>query len=143
LNKENQLREIANVICRDLRKRSTKAEQLFWNAVRNHQLEKKKFYRQYPIFHDVTGKESFFIADFFCFEEKLIIELDGAIHKYQLKMDKERTEILNLLGLKVIRFTNDEIEGNLLKVLEKVCDCFNCETLPPPPSLYKGRGATG
>jgi very-short-patch-repair endonuclease len=81
LNKEKELREIAKIVCRDLRKRSTKAEQIIWEVVRNHKLDTKKFYRQYPIFYDITGKEPFFIADFFCFEEKLVIELDGATHK--------------------------------------------------------------
>ncbi|MCX6151993.1 MAG: endonuclease domain-containing protein [Ignavibacteriales bacterium] len=125
LNKEKELREIAKVVCRDLRKRSTEAEIMFWNVVRNRKYLNRKFYRQHPIFYDVTGKESFFIADFFCFEEKLIIEVDGAIHKYQLTKDEERKTILNLLGLQVIRFTNDEIENNLKQVLEKVKSSFN------------------
>jgi very-short-patch-repair endonuclease len=125
LNKEIELREVAKSVCRESRKRSTNAEQLFWGAVRNNQLANKKFYRQYPIFYDVNGRESFFITDFFCFTEKLIVELDGAVHKYQLKVDKERTEILNVLGLKVLRFTNNEIEDDLKKVLEKVRSCFN------------------
>jgi very-short-patch-repair endonuclease len=120
LNKEKELREIAKFVCRDLRKRSTKAEQIIWEAARNHKLDTKKYYRQYPIFYDVTGKESFFIADFFCFEKKLVIELDGAIHKYQLKNDSERTEILNTLGLKVIRFTNNEVERDLNRVLKRI-----------------------
>ena len=104
------------VVCRDLRKRQTNAEKILWQDVRNRRFCGIKFYRQIPIFHDLTGRETFFIADFFCYEAKLVIELDGEIHKYQLKYDAERTKILNVLGLSVIRFSNTEIEGNLNEV---------------------------
>ena len=117
LNNKKKLVEVAKIVCRDLRKNSTKAERIFWEQVRNRRFCGKKFYRQYPIFHDITGKETFFIADFFCFEEKLIVELDGRYHQYRLKEDEERTKILNQLGLNVIRFTNDEIENYLENVL--------------------------
>ncbi len=125
LNKKYQLAEVAKSVCRELRKNSTEAELIFWEAVRDRNLLNKKFYRQYPIFHDLTGKETFFVADFFCFEEKLIIELDGQIHKYRLKEDADRTDILNKLGLKVLRFKNDEIFYSLKKVLEEVKKCLN------------------
>ncbi len=117
LNNKKKLVEVAKIVCRDLRKNSTKAERIFWEQVRNRRFCGKKFYRQYPIFHDITGKETFFIADFFCFEEKLIVDMDGRYHQYRLKEDEERTKILNQLGLNVIRFTNDEIENDLENVL--------------------------
>ena len=120
LNAKKELVEIAKMLCRDLRKRSTKAEEILWEQLRNRKLDNKKFYRQYPIFYDIYGRESFFIADFFCFETKLVIELDGAIHDYRLKEDLQRTEILNLLGLSVIRFKNEEIEKELEEVLDKI-----------------------
>ena len=120
LNNKTKLVEIAKVICRELRNNSTKAEKKFWDMVRNKKLNGKKFYRQYPFFHDITGKETFFIADFFCYEEKLIIELDGKYHKYRLKEDKERTKILNHLGLRLIRFSNDDIMNDLNGVIIKV-----------------------
>jgi len=125
LNNKRKLVEIAKVVCRGLRKNPTKAEKIFWESVRNKQLCGKKFYRQYPIFHDVTGKETFFIADFFCFSEKLIIELDGKYHKYRLQEDKERTKILNYYGLRVIRFTNDEIIKDLYSILLTLKKHFN------------------
>ena len=120
LNNKTKLVEIAKVICRELRNNSTKAEKKFWDMVRNKKLNCKKFYRQYPFFHDITGKETFFIADFFCYEEKLIIELDGKYHKYRLKEDKERIKILNHLGLRLIRFSNDDIMNDLNGVIIKV-----------------------
>ena len=49
------------------------------------------------------------MADIYCHEEKLIIELDGKYHKYQLEKDKERTNILNYLGVRIIRFNNEEV----------------------------------
>ena len=94
LNNKNKLVEIAKVVCRELRKNSTKAERIFWNEVRNRKFYGKKFYRQYPFFHDITEKETFFVADFFCYDEKFIIELDGKYHQYRLKKDEERTKIL-------------------------------------------------
>jgi very-short-patch-repair endonuclease len=120
LNKENSLIEIAKVTCRELRKRSTNAERILWKYVRGEKLSGCKFYRQYPIFYDVTGKESFFVADFYYHKGKLVIELDGSIHNYKVVNDKAREGILNSLGIKVIRFKNDEVETKLEEVLEKI-----------------------
>ena len=120
LNNKNKLVKIAKVVCRELRKDSTKPERIFWEELRNKKFFGKKFYRQYPIFHDITGKETFFVADFFCFDEKLIIELDGKYHQYRLQEDTERTTILDHLGLRVIRFSNEEITNNLEEVLLKL-----------------------
>ena len=119
LNNKKKLVDIAKVICRELRTNSTEAERILWEAVRNKKLGGKKFYRQYPFFHDVTGKETFFVTDFYCHEEKLIIELDGKYHQYRLKEDKERTKILNYLGLKEIRFRNEDIMSDLEGVIHK------------------------
>ncbi|MBV6422228.1 MAG: hypothetical protein DAHOPDDO_03521 [Ignavibacteriaceae bacterium] len=136
LNSKTRLVEVAKIVCRDLRKRATNAEEILWEYLRNRKLLNKKFYRQYPLFYDLTGKESFFVADFYCYEAKLIIELDGEIHKYKLKEDKSRTDILNMLGLKVMRFRNNEVEENLDLVLERIKE----ELLTHPnPSLKKRR----
>jgi len=120
LNNKKKLVEIAKVICRELRSNSTEAEKILWEAVRNKKVGGKKFYRQYPFFHDITGKETFFVADCYCHEAKLIIELDGKYHQYRLKEDKERTKILNHLGLRVIRFKNDEVINDLDGVIRKI-----------------------
>ena len=120
LNARRKLVEVAKVVCRELRRNETEAEKILWKAIRNKNLNGKKFYRQQPIFHDVTGRETFFVADFYCFTDKLIIELDGRYHQYRLEEDKHRTEILNLLGLRVIRFSNDEVINNLGFVLNEI-----------------------
>ena len=124
LYSKHKLVEIAKVICRELRNNSTEAERIFWEKVRNKKFFGKKFYRQHPIFHDINGKETFFVVDFYCFSDKLIIELDGEYHQYRLMDDAERTTILNYLGLRVIRFSNDEIIDNLEGVLIKVKEQF-------------------
>lgn len=131
LNRKKELINIAKTVCRELRKKSTLAEKLLWEEVRNRKYCNKKFYRQYPIFYDLTGKESFFVADFYCYEEKLIVELDGEIHQYMLKKDEQRTDILNCLGLRVIRFTNDEIMSNLSDVLITMKQCFTNSSPSP------------
>ena len=120
LNKKRELTLVAKNICRELRKHSTNAERILWTELRNRKFCSKKFNRQYPLFYDINGAESFFIADFYCNELKLIIELDGIIHKYKLKKDKERTEILNSLGLNILRFSNSEVEENAKEVLYKI-----------------------
>ncbi|MHB8905581.1 MAG: endonuclease domain-containing protein [Melioribacteraceae bacterium] len=125
LTSRNQLAQVAKIACRDLRKNQTKAEEIFWEAVRNKKFNGKKFYRQYPIFHDISGRETFFIADFYCYEEKLVIELDGEIHKYKLMEDEHRTEIINYLGISVVRFKNEEVTDNLSEVLEKTKKYFS------------------
>ena len=122
LNNKYELMKIAKIVCRELRKNSTSAEKKLWEYLRNRKLCNKKFYRQYPIFYDLTGKESFFIADFYCSEIKLIIELDGVIHKYKLRKDKERSKILKFLGIAVLRFNNIEIEYNINEVIKKIED---------------------
>ena len=74
-----KLRAVAKSRCRELRKTATNAEKLLWEKLRNRQLYHKKINRQHPDFYDLLGKETFFIADFYCFEEDLIIEFDGPI----------------------------------------------------------------
>jgi very-short-patch-repair endonuclease len=125
INKKKELVEIAKEICRNLRRNSTPAEKKLWNSLRNRQLDMKKFLRQHPLFYDVTGKETFFVADFYCHEEKLVIELDGVYHKYRLTDDQNRTQIINTLGLTVIRFNNEEVINNLPYVLQKISDHFS------------------
>jgi len=103
---------------RTLRKNSTEAEIKFWQLVRRKNLFGLKFRRQHPIEYTWDRKKSFFIADFYCFEKRLIIELDGEIHKKEVEKDYLRTEILEKLGYKVIRFKNEEIINNLEKAKE-------------------------
>ena len=125
LNKKAELTEIAKSICRQLRNNPTKAERILWENLRKKKISGKRFLRQYPFFYDITGRESFFVGDFYCHEEKLIIELDGKYHTYKLKKDEERTRILNHLGLRVKRFKNEEVINNRDQVLFEIKKCFS------------------
>ncbi|WP_449404001.1 DUF559 domain-containing protein [Flavobacterium amnicola] len=95
------------------KKNCTQAETILWECLRNKNLE-FKFRRQHII--------DMFIADFICIEKKLIIEVDGGYHTTieQKEVDELRTQILNELGYKVIRFTNEEVLGNIDAVLRKI-----------------------
>jgi very-short-patch-repair endonuclease len=97
-----------------LRENATEAEEFLWLALRENQLDGYKFRRQHPL--------SIYIADFYCHKLKLVIEIDGGYHKTkeQIILDKERTDTIELQGLKVIRFTNEEVLLNLSNVLNKI-----------------------
>ena len=120
LNKNPELIQVVKVRTKELRKKSTKAERILWEELRNRKFLNKKFYRQHAIIHDVLGKETFYIADFYSFEEKLVIELDGEIHKYRLKQDDQKGDVLKSLGLKIIRFKNSDVENDVKGVLRKL-----------------------
>ncbi len=72
----------------------------------------------------MLGKETFYIADFFCFEEKLVVEIDGGYHERQKECDILRTFVINNLNIDLIRFTNNEVENNIKNVLEKLQNTF-------------------
>ena len=115
-----KLRQHAKQVCRSLRKSQTSAERLLWEELRDRKLHGLKFHRQYPLFVDWHGVETFFVADFFCFERQLVIEVDGRIHDYHADHDQLRTRIINQLGIDVVRFRNEEIETDLVHVLERL-----------------------
>ena len=105
---------------RQLRKMQTRAEAVFWDAVRNRRFKNEKFLRQYPIVFDWEDRERLFIADFYCAEHKLVVEIDGRIHDKQFEYDQLRELIITELGYKVIRFKNEEIEGDLTGALKRM-----------------------
>lgn len=120
LSRNSKLIEISKRLCRDLRKHSSKSEKIFWESVHNRRFLNKKFYRQYPIFFDVNGKETFFIADFYCHENHLVSEIDGGYHERQEEYDLLRTHILNDWNINVVRFTNEEVENHIDSVLRRL-----------------------
>jgi very-short-patch-repair endonuclease len=85
-----------------MRKNPTQAEDILWGMLRKKQLG-VKFNRQYII--------ECYIVDFVCLEKQLIIEVDGKYHdtEYQRGYDEQRTQILNNLGFRVLRFVNEEV----------------------------------
>lgn len=76
------------------------------------QIMGRKFRRQ----HILMG----FIADFYCSSAKLVVEVDGQIHESQVIRDSERDKVLTALGFTVLRFTNEQIENDLMKVLHQI-----------------------
>ncbi len=111
----------ALTFARAMRKKQTPAEKFFWEKVRNHRFMRKKFYRQYIIQHDESqGRKQFFIADFYCHDKRLVIELDGKIHLQQQEYDAARTAILTEMGFSVIRFDNEAILKSWEKVAEEL-----------------------
>lgn len=106
---------------RELRKKQTPAELKVWGELRNRHLLGFKFLRQHPmVVNSYNSKTGFYIADFYCSEKKLVVEIDGLIHTFQVDYDKARDEIMSELGLIVLRITNDEIEKNVYEVLNKI-----------------------
>lgn len=102
---------------RVLRTNSTDAEQKLWRHLRNRQLQ-VKFRRQHPI-----GK---LIADFACEEARLVVEVDGGQHGMDTNIlrDAMRTQILEQLGWRVIRFWNDEVTRNIDGVLQAIAQAL-------------------
>ena len=88
-------------VARDFRKEPTPSEQLLWQALRNRQVDGRKFRRQQPI-----GP---FVVDFFCGAERLIVEVDGPIHEQQRQQDEQRQELLESLGLRFLRVSANEV----------------------------------
>ena len=101
---------------RELRQQSTEAEQKLWTLLRNRQLKEKKFRRQ----HAIAG----YVADFYCHESKLVVELDGNIHNNReaKAYDHSRTALLNEMGITVLRFWNNELLTDPAKVLQTISD---------------------
>ncbi|GAB3954182.1 hypothetical protein GCM10028805_39190 [Spirosoma harenae] len=99
---------------RGLRQNQTDAEIVLWQAIRARKLANAKFRRQHSF--------GYFIVDFYCFEHKLVIEVDGAVHNTpEAKIsDAEREAVLCDLGLTVMRFKNDDILYSLTNVLQKI-----------------------
>ena len=95
-----------------MRSHMTLAEKCFWNGVKTDRFMGLHFRRQ-QIIHG-------FIADFYCEELNLVVEVDGGIHEQQKDYDQLRTKIINQYGIKVIRFSNEEVIDKNDWVMEKL-----------------------
>ncbi len=101
---------------REMRHEPTPAEDCLWQQLRNRGLQGFKFRRQQPV-----GP---FIADFLCYECRLIVELDGDWHIGREEYDACRTDWLTSEGYRVIRFANADVKQAMEQVLE--CILENC-----------------
>ena len=105
---------------RELRLNMTEAEKLLWLNLRNRKFMNLKFLRQHPfIYQLVQNTPRYFIADFYCAEKSLVIEVDGKIHDFQVEDDLNREEILRSMNLKILRIRNEEVK-NMRLVLGKI-----------------------
>ena len=99
---------------RELRQRETPAETLLWQLIRNRQLLGFKFRRQHQ-FGD-------YVTDFYCHEARLVVECDGSVHRpnEQWHHDRERDAYMVAQGLRVLRFTNEQVLNEANIVLEEI-----------------------
>ena len=95
-----------------MRNNPTEAEALLWECLRKKQLFGFKFRRQHII--------KIFIVDFYCSACKLVVEIDGPIHKSQLDYDREREEVLRSMGYRILRFTNRAVIKDIDSVLATI-----------------------
>jgi very-short-patch-repair endonuclease len=122
---------------RELRKSGTRVEELLWKAIRSGQLGGYKFRRQHPI--------GDFVADFYCAEMRLIIEIDGGRHD-ELEVharDEARTKMLEATGHRVVRIANEEILNGLQQVLRKLMRELPPHPLTPSPRHVERGQASG
>ena len=115
VQKTNSLRAKSNA--KTLRKSQTPAEKLLWSALRNRKINDLKFRRQHPI--------DMFVADFYCHEKKLVVELDGDSHEDKQDYDRERDDWLRSRGFFVVRIGNNDVMNDVdavVKYLATVCD---------------------
>jgi very-short-patch-repair endonuclease len=118
---------------RALRHRETAAEQIIWSWLRDNKIDGVKFRRQQPI--------GIYIVDFVSFEKKLIIEIDGGQHNFEMNKteDEARKQWLESQGFRVIRFWNNEVSSNLEGVILQIEETLRGHPHPVPlPS--KGEG---
>ncbi len=99
---------------RKLRSNMTSAEIILWSRLRRKQMSGLQFYRQKPI----AG----YIVDFYCAEAKLVVELDGDSHYQEgaQEYDRIRDEFMRSMGLRILRFTNQDVAQNLDGVLQEI-----------------------
>jgi very-short-patch-repair endonuclease len=116
---------------RELRNHMTKAEIILWSRLRSRQIDGLKFRRQQPVFD--------YIADFYCHEIKLIIEIDGEVHSLEenLLHDIKRDNILRINGYHIIRISNSEVETDLSNALNNI-RYFITQIMSPSQGDHRG-----
>jgi very-short-patch-repair endonuclease len=115
---------------RILRKNMTNSEKLLWEKLKGKQVCGLRFRRQHPI--------DIFIADFYCHEARVVIEIDGEIHNLQEEYDDGRSAEMERFDIKVIRFTNEEVEYNIEMVINKIKEIVNERIISPPSGGFRG-----
>ena len=97
---------------RDLRNRSTLAEVLLWNQLKQRKMLGYQFMRQKPI--------GDYIVDFYCSRLKLVIEIDGESHREKGEQDHKRQSELEDMTIQFLRFQDDQVKRNMPGVLQVI-----------------------
>ncbi|MEW6579887.1 MAG: endonuclease domain-containing protein [Chloroflexota bacterium] len=129
-------------IARQLRQEATPSEDILWQALRNRQLDGRKFRRQQPV-----GP---FVLDFYCSAERVAVEVDGPIHESQREADRVRQHMLESLGIRFVRVPAHLVEHDLPQTLRTIRASFLPSPLVgegprglPPPRRGGGGGGGG
>ena len=112
-----------------LRNNMTEAEKIVWDKLKNRNVFNARFRKQHPI--------GSFVVDFYCHEYKLAIEIDGEIHLKNevIEYDDGRSHDIEKFGIKILRFTNNEVFTSLNYIIEEILKTI--AVLEPP---LGGRG---
>ena len=106
---------------KELRRDMTPTEKILWQELRANKLG--VYFRRQQV---IAG----FIVDFYCHKVALVIEVDGDIHDLQQEEDARREKVLSEMGLRIVRFRNEEVMKNLSAVVgnvrELVASDFTC-----------------
>jgi very-short-patch-repair endonuclease len=114
--RKNPISPLTVARAKHMHREPTYPEYRLWMKLRAGQIGGLHFRRQHPI-----GP---YIVDFYCGKAKLAIELDGVSHDDRQAYDDQRTEFLRTNGVRVIRFTDDEVLTNLGNALHVIaCEC--------------------
>ncbi len=112
MSKTHRIDPASTARAQQLRKDAPFPERLLWSRLRAGQLDGARFRRQH-----VLGS---YIVDFYCPSARLVIELDGRSHEQRERYDAERTRLIESRGLRVIRFTDDEVVRNIDDVVYRI-----------------------
>lgn len=114
-----------------LRKNLTPEERIMWELLRNRRFRGYKFVRQHPIkVWETDGYHHYYIADFYCAQRRLVLEIDGLIHCLQEDYDRARDVIMMEMNLKVLRVKNEEVNRELSLVLQKIAEALDSSPDP-------------
>ena len=119
-------------IARRLRRESTEGEQVLWEHLRGRRFMNLKFKRQKAV-----GR---YIADFYCAEKSLIVEIDGLSHNGRERYDANRDAMLCSCGFTVIRVSNEQILADINSVLMDISERIVSSHTPFSHKWEKGRG---
>ncbi|MDD5594527.1 MAG: endonuclease domain-containing protein [Candidatus Margulisbacteria bacterium] len=126
------MKHIKRDFARQLRQGQTPTEERVWELLRNNQLLGLKFRRQ----HVIEG----FVADFYCHEQRLAIEIDGGIHEKKMNKDYDelRQREIEAEDIKVVRISNEEFEKNENILFDRIKLALETSYINTPSPLGRG-----